>query len=246
MIGTRMGLSLCYELRCQADAAKAKRAVRRMRKLALALDFDDVSDVVDWQGEPGDHLDDDETRLLSIFGSQYGQKRMPDGQDVWVPINPKHVVCFSIHPTSGSETAQIGLAAHPAVVEYEHGGKTHYIETGLAGTYSWAQCCKTQYAGLKQYGGVANFLRAHLNLVAFLDQIPTKGLSVDVNDDSGYWDDRDVTKLEQTLARWNVCRSAQRPPRHRDRERRAGPDSHRPRFRAPGSQGARRVERGRG
>jgi hypothetical protein len=174
-----------------------------MRKLALGLDFDEVSDVIDWHGEPGEHPDDNTARMLSIFGSQYGQKRMPDGQDVWVPINPKHVLCFSVHPTKGSETAQIGLAAHPAVVEYEHAGVTHYIETGLAGVYSWTQCCKTQYAGLQQYGGVKNFLRAHLNLVAFLDQLPTKGLSVQVNDDSGYWDDRDVAKLEQTLSRWN-------------------------------------------
>ncbi|HUQ69105.1 MAG TPA: hypothetical protein VM165_06270 [Planctomycetaceae bacterium] len=198
-----MGLSLCYEFRRQADAAEAHRVVSELRELALTLDFDEVSDLSEFRGEPGEHDDDETARLLSILGSQYGQKRMPDGQDVWVPIDPKHVVCFSIQPAHGSETAQIGLAAHPPVVEYQHAGVTHYIETGLAGVYSWAQCCKTQYAGLRQNGGVANFLRAHLGLIAFLDEVKETGLSIEVKDDSGYWNDRDQAKLEQSLDRWN-------------------------------------------
>uniref|UniRef100_A0A7C2NYU0 Uncharacterized protein n=1 Tax=Schlesneria paludicola TaxID=360056 RepID=A0A7C2NYU0_9PLAN len=198
-----MGLSLCYEIRQRTDAAGARRIVGKLRDLALSLDFDEVSELIEFRGEPGEHRDDETERLLSIFGSQYGQKTMPDGQEIWVPINPRHVVCFAIQPTRGSETAQVGLAAHPAVVEYEHLGTTHYIETGLAGVYSWSQCCKTQYAGLKQYGGVANFLRAHLGLVAFLDQARQTGLSIEVSDDSGYWADRDRTKLEQSLDRWN-------------------------------------------
>jgi hypothetical protein len=198
-----MGLSLCYEFRKTSDAAEARQCIERMRDLALSLDFDDVSDVVEFRGEPGEHHDDQNKRLLSIFGSQYGQKRMPDGEEVWITINPRHVICFTIHPAPGSETAQIGLAAHPPVVEYEHAGETHLIETGLAGVYSWAQCCKTQYAGLQQHGGAANFLRAHLGLTAFLDGVQQPGLSVQVNDDSGYWDDRDQARLEQSLSRWN-------------------------------------------
>lgn len=198
-----MGLSLCYEFRCQTDAAEARQVVAHLRKLALDLPFDEVSDIVEFRGEPGEHENDQTARMLSIFGCQYGQKRMADGEDVWISINPKHVICFSIHPTKGSETAQIGLAAHPAVVEYHHGGQTYLIETGLVGIYSWAQCCKTQYAGLQQYGGVPNFLKAHLTLVDLLDQAHATGMSVEVKDDSGYWDDRDKPKLEQTLARWN-------------------------------------------
>jgi hypothetical protein len=198
-----MGLSLCYEFRCQSEAAEAKAVVSHLRNLAVQEPFDEVSDLLEFRGEPGEHHEDETARWLSIFGSQYGQKRMPDGKEVWVPINPRHVICFSIQPAAGAETAQIGLAAHPAVVEYEHRGKTHYIETGLAGIYSWAQCCKTQYAGLQQNGGVKNFLRAHLGLVSLLDQAAATGLSVEVKDDSGYWDDRDVPKLEQSLARWN-------------------------------------------
>jgi hypothetical protein len=198
-----MGLSLCYEFRCQAPAAQARQVVRHLHHLAIEHGFAEVSDVNELREDGSGPPDAETTRWLSIFGSQYGQKTMADGQDVWVPIPPRHVVAFSILPADGAETAQIGLAAHPAVVEYDHKGTKLFIETGLAGIYSWAQCCKTQYAGLKQHGGLPNFLKAHRGLVDLLDQAAATGMSVEVKDDSGYWEHRDDARLADALERWN-------------------------------------------
>jgi hypothetical protein len=97
----------------------------------------------------------------------------------------------------------LGLATHPAVIERAAGGRNELIETGLAGVYSWAQCCKTQYAGLPQYGGEDNFLTAHESLIALLDRARELGLQTDVHDDGGYWEDRDRDHLLQQLAEWN-------------------------------------------
>lgn len=199
-----MGLSVCYEFRFRGDAAAARDLLQQLRNFAVQLPVESVSEITEWrEGESVDDDDVEAVRWLQLFGTQYGQKRLRDGNDVWIDIPPRHVLVFAIHPAAGAETAQIGLAAHPACVEYHDHGETLLIETDLAGQYSWAQCCKTQYAGLLQNGGVENFLRAHLSLVDLLDQAAALGLDVRVADDSGFWDDRDRDKLRQQLGSWN-------------------------------------------
>lgn len=197
-----MGLSLGYEIRVTASAENARSLVQQMHEFACSLPFEDVSDVCEWR--PQDEDDDPESaRFLSMLGTQYGKKTMPDGEERWIDIPPKHVLMFNISPAEGSETAAFGLAAHPPAVEYDYQGKTQVIETGLAGVYSWTQVCKTQYAGLQQHGGVENFMKAHLSLVKLLDFIATLPVTLQVSDDSGYWTHRDESQLRQQLASWN-------------------------------------------
>lgn len=197
-----MGLSLGYEIRVTASAEEARKFGQQMCDFAHSLPFDDVSDLCEWR--PDTDLDDPESaRFMTILGSQYGKKTMPDGEERWIDIPPKHVLMFNISPAEGSETAAFGLAAHPPAVEYDYHGQPQLIETGLAGVYSWTQVCKTQYAGLQQHGGVENFLKAHLSLVKLLDFIATLPVKLQVSDDSGYWTHRDEAQLRQQLASWN-------------------------------------------
>lgn len=203
-----MGLSLCYELRFAGDVTAARRVLAELQQFAKSLDFSAVSDIVELGAPDGSEDDQDElspehARVLTILGSQYGQKTMRDGTEVWIDIPPKHVIAFGINPAEGSETAQFGLATHPAVVEHVHQDQTLIIETGLTGRFSWTQCCKTQYAGLQQHGGASNFLFAHVGLVRCLDHLITLGVDVDVKDDSGYWEHRDEARLRQSLTEWN-------------------------------------------
>ncbi|MBI1348211.1 hypothetical protein GC163_18205 [bacterium] len=200
-----MGLSLSYEFRVSASAQRARELVQQLHDIALTIPFDEVSDITEWPIPAGsdEELSDEDERWLKICGSQYGQKTMPDGEEVWIDIPPVHLIAFGIQPTQGAETAQIGLACHPATLEYQHYGKSELIETDLAGVYSWTQTCKTQYAGLKQYGGYENFERAHLGLIQLLDAASQLGLQVEVKDDSEYFDDRDLPKLRKTLDEWN-------------------------------------------
>lgn len=199
-----MGLSLGYEMRATVATEQARDLVRQMHAAALDLPFDEVGDIQEWRTDD-DVAEEDRpaVQLLRILGAQYGEKRMGDGEDRWVDIPPKHVIAFSITPAAGSETAVFGLAAHPAVVEFPYRGETHLIETGFAGQYLWTQACKTQYAGLQQNGGVENFLKAHLSLVKLLDRIAKLPLTLQVSDDSGYWEHRDETQLRKQLASWN-------------------------------------------
>lgn len=199
-----MGLSLGYEIRATVSSEQARQLVQQMRDAALDLPFNEVGDIQEWRAD-SDITDDDEAtvHLLKMLGSQYGKKRMADGEDRWIDIPPKHVIAFSITPADGSETAVFGLAAHPPVVEYIYREETHLIETGLAGQYSWTQACKTQYAGLQQYGGVDNFLKAHQSLVTLFDRIAKLPVTLQVSDDSGYWEHRDEAQLRKQLASWN-------------------------------------------
>lgn len=201
-----MGLSLCYELRVTADAARARQFVQQLHEFAESLPFQQVSDITEWPvptGAGAEELTTEDEQWLKICGTQYGQKKMPDGQDVWIDIPPLHLIAFGILPAEGAETAQIGLACHPPVIDYPHAGVSHILETDLAGVYSWSQCCKTQYAGLQQYGGFPNFEQAHVGLVKLLAHAQDLGIQVEVKDDSGYWDERDLAKLHASLDEWN-------------------------------------------
>lgn len=201
-----MGLSLSYELRMHANANEARRLIQQLHEFAIAQSFQEVSDIAEWPlpaGHESDELSAENERWLKICGTQYGQKRMPDGETVWIDIAPTHLVAFAIQPAEGSETAQFGLACHPSVIEYDYQGASQLIETDLAGVYSWAQCCKTQYAGLKQHGGFDNFAQAHCGLVKLLDHARELGIQVEVKDDSEYWEQRDRDKLRSSLEEWN-------------------------------------------
>ena len=199
-----MGLSVCYEFRASVGTEEARRLVHALHDIAVTLSFQEVLDVAELRpSSDDDGFDPDEAHWLTLFGTQYGRKERPNGQEFWIEIPPKHVIAFGVRVADGSETAQLGLATHPAVIEKEIDGRTELIETGLAGVYSWAQCCKTQYAGLQQYGGAENFLKAHLTLIDLLDRAATLGLEVEVHDDSGYWDDRDRDRLLRQLRDWN-------------------------------------------
>uniref|UniRef100_A0A7C4QQI9 Uncharacterized protein n=1 Tax=Schlesneria paludicola TaxID=360056 RepID=A0A7C4QQI9_9PLAN len=200
-----MGLSVCYELRAAIEPSEARRIVAALHAAAKQLPFQEVHEVVEWtpRAGRGDDLDDEDARRLRQLGTQYGRKQRADGEEFWIEIPPRHVIGFSVDVADGAETAQFGLATHPAVIEQQLSGRAEWIETGLAGIYSWTQCCKTQYAGLQQYGGVENFVQAHTALIALLDQARNLGLHVTVHDDGGYWLARDRTELSRQLREWN-------------------------------------------
>lgn len=70
------------------------------------------------------------------------------------------------------------------------------------------QFAKTQYASDPSCGGMPNFIQAHLTIVAILDFIKTLGVKVEVYDEGGYYDDRDVDKLAKECGDWNVSIAA--------------------------------------
>ena len=63
----------------------------------------------------------------------------------------------------------------------------------------WSSFCKTQYANDPRCGGWDNFLKAHLSVLAILEQMQTLGFEVKVSDEGGFWEKRDLVKLAKAV-----------------------------------------------
>lgn len=78
------------------------------------------------------------------------------------------------------------------------------LDVHNTGEVSWNGFCKTQYASNPNFGGVENFLRAHLSIVEILDYMDSLGFQVEVDDEGDYWDNRDIEALVKEIDEWNA------------------------------------------
>ena len=98
-------------------------------------------------------------------------------------VNPHPLVCFPVWPGNGCDPAAFGFCKLPPVERWQ-----------------WSYSCCTQHTSRPEHGGLENFLRCHLALVALLDAIKGAGLAeVEVKDDGGYWQRRDPKKLAEAV-----------------------------------------------
>jgi hypothetical protein len=214
-----VGLTVYYDWKIKADASAARRLIAKFRALALKLPFDQVSAIREQDppdGKTAFELYDADWRQ----GELYLPRQRADGREETVHVPALHAVFFRVQ-VEGAETASIGLASHPPVVQHredvierdEEGaecgrilGRGDPIEfpTRRRGYYSWHSFCKTQYAGHPKLGGEANFLKAHLSLIELLDQIQTAGAKVRIRDDTGYAKHRDIDRLLRSLRDWDA------------------------------------------
>lgn len=195
-----MGLTLHYSFRSTARSVdQARKLVERMRKRAMELPFQQVSDVAELSGEacdcdregvdPGD-------RWLLIQASRYIEHR--GGH---VTVAPTHLIAFVTCPGEGSEAANFGLCRYPAAVPVSRGKAT--LRTKLSG-WSWQSFCKTQYASNPRHGGAENFLHCHLTIIRMLDFAKELGILESVTDEGHFWENRDEQALAQEVSRWNT------------------------------------------
>ena len=80
-------------------------------------------------------------------------------------------------------------------------GKEHVIPA-VHGV--WSSFCKTQYANDPRVGGWNNFQRAHLSVLAVLEHMQQIGFTVHVNDESDFWQNRDLAALAKTIGQWDA------------------------------------------
>ena len=90
------------------------------------------------------------------------------------------------------------LALYPELIETKDG----MLSTGVSG-WRWHSFCKTQYATNQNAGGIENFIRCHLAVIRLLDHAKAMGILESVNDESGFWEKRDVKALVETVGDWN-------------------------------------------
>jgi len=80
-------------------------------------------------------------------------------------------------------------------------GKEHVIPAEHG---AWSSFCKTQYANDPQLGGWPNFQRAHLSVLAILEHLQQIGFTIEVSDESDFWEHRDLAALAKTIGRWDT------------------------------------------
>ena len=199
-----MGLTIHYTLKAKGSEAKARQLVVALHQKAHDLPFKAVGDLVDLAGDECDYDkrgQDDPLRWLLIQAqgsvslshlpgeSEYSSRR----------VSPTRMIAFTAWPGEGCEESNFGLCQYPAeVVDPRHGK----LKTKLAG-WSFRSFCKTQYSSDPRCGGVQNFLRCHLTVIAMLDQARQLGCLGEVSDESGFWEHRNIAQLVKEIGSWN-------------------------------------------
>jgi hypothetical protein len=198
-----MGLTIHYQLATTGDEAHARKLVQQLRQAALDMPFQHVGEIVEFQGEQCDweqRPDDDPYRwlliqagthiALSVSLSEKGQ-----GATRHVDVRPLHVIAFETEPGDGCEAANFGLCLFPGEVCHPQFGT---LQTRLEG-WSWRSFCKTHYASDPRCGGLPNFLRCHLGVVALLDEAQRLGILGKVSDEGDFWETRSLERLTKEI-----------------------------------------------
>jgi hypothetical protein len=193
-----MGLTVHYAFRTSTRSkAVARSLIEQLRQRALDLPVRGVGDIVEATGdECGFQQQPRESSLRWLLIQAQEQVRLGDQL---VSVMPKAIVAFTIDLGDGCEPANIGLCSYPASVTLADG---KVVRTKVSG-WRWTSFCKTQYASDPGCGGVENFLRCHLSLVALLDHAKEIGVLGDVSDEGDFFEKRDVKALVQEVGEWN-------------------------------------------
>lgn len=190
-----MGLTVHYSFRHTETSAKAARAlVEKLRRRALRLPFREVSTVYRYapQGSRSDAATaPDWFRWVLDLSSH----RVREG----LTVHAERAYAFNVSPGTGCEACTFGLLHYPRSVESRSGRR---VSTRITG-WHWHDFCKTQFASNPRYGGVENFLRGHVSLIALLNAAKEIGLRTNVQDEGRYAEFRNEDKLRQEIAEWN-------------------------------------------
>ena len=212
-----MGLTIHYSLSLpeKTTLPEVRQKLGALRQACLDLAFKEVGEIIEFKGEecnfqrlPQDHphrwfLIQADTYVNYKYG--HGGKplrveRSENGtysQDVLA----QHTIGFS----TWREEANVGLCRFPksVMVPNQRGNKFHRLPVG-DGKWTWSSFCKTQYANNTDCGGIGNFLRCHLSVIAMLDAAKKLGFDVECKDEGGYWEKRDLKALVKEVGQWDA------------------------------------------
>ena len=193
-----MGLTLHYAFQSNTRSkAVARRLVEQLRQRAMDLPVRGVGEIVEAAGDDCDYQRQPRESSLRWLLIQAQEHVLLC--DRHVSVMPKAIIAFTIDLGDGCEPANVGLCSYPSSVTLADGKS---VRTKLSG-WRWSSFCKTQYASDPACGGVENFLRCHLSLVALLDHAEEIGVLGDVSDEGEFFEKRDVKALVQEIGEWN-------------------------------------------
>src|ERR1017187_6094371 len=187
-----MGLTIHYHLKHAGTDKTARSLIEQLHQAAQDLPFKELQAVVDLKGEACEFAKREcEDPLCWLLTQARGSLKI--GEHTWLDVPPSRVIAFETCPGEGCEVANFGLCQYPATIESQ--GKS--LPTNLSG-WRWASYCKTQYASDPECGGIENFLRCHLLVVALLDKAKAMGFLDEVHDEGKFWETRDVICVSST------------------------------------------------
>jgi hypothetical protein len=203
-----MGLTIHYKLKAKGSEAQARKLVEALHQKAHDLPFKEVGDIVNLSGKECDfdlRDKDDPLRWLLIQCS--GNLKLKDNRpvregekaDSWISVPPKRIIAFTAWPGEGCEESNFGLCQYPAEIFSPNHGT---LKTKLSG-WIWGSFAKIQYASDPNCGGVQNFLRCHLTVIAMLDHAKQLGCLAEAYDEGGFWENRNVETLVKEIGSWN-------------------------------------------
>lgn len=199
-----MGLTIHYKLKTSGTEASARQLVQALHQKAHDLPFKEVGDLVDLAGDECDYNkrgQDDPLRWLLIQAQGSVSLAHLPGRSEYSScrVSPTRMIAFTAWPGEGCEESNFGLCQYPATIVDPRHGK---LKTKFSG-WNFAAFCKSQYASDPQCGGVPNFLRCHLAVIALLDQAKALGCLGSVSDEGGFWEGRNVEALVKEIGSWN-------------------------------------------
>jgi len=115
-------------------------------------------------------------------------------------------ICFRFQGTIEEARAVLTGSQFKAELEDIVHGKEHVVPAEQG---AWSSFCKTEYASRPDRGGWANFQRAHLSVVAILEHMQHIGFSVEVSDEGGFWETRDLAVLARHVGQEDVLAAEQ-------------------------------------
>jgi hypothetical protein len=199
-----MGLTINWNWQGPQSKDESQAIIGQLRQRALDLPFESVSEIVHFEGDDARFdrgSQNDEFQWLKL---QARQAIWNEAYAVGRDCIPLEIIGFEIAVAPGSEPMNVILARYPKTIQItdERTGKLSRLRTDRHG-WSGRGFCKTQYASDPQCGGVANFLRAHLSVCRMLEHAKDVGLIVEVSDEGGFFENRDIPALVKTIGEWN-------------------------------------------
>jgi len=180
-----MGLHLCYRLTLPGStpADDVRATLTALKDFASTIGFDKVLGPTEYTVD--ELLEGSAERDIACIIATSMAGDPPDFYGI--RSAQSCVFAFVIAPGKECEPALFGFIAPGSRVKYEDSD-----DDLCPGEWFWSGCCKTQYASLVSDD---HLLKCHLGLVRVLEHASTLGITVSVEDETGYWEHRSTTKL---------------------------------------------------
>jgi hypothetical protein len=201
----RMGIH--YSLRTAGEnPADCRNLLVKLRERALNLPLGEVGPIQEWTGSECHY------RHASHRGAERGLLKHaetwrddPRREGHIRVLRPLHVLAFTAWTGLGCDDAHFALCQYPSLQAVPDDHRKHGPQSLPEAQRDWhyACYCETGIAAGSRCGGIRNFLRCHLLVIALLDYALELGILESVDDSGGYWRHRQPAALGRKLGKWD-------------------------------------------